>query len=91
MRKAWYTLFVSRDKQMTDTTTDMELIDTVVHGLVDDAENALDFVENVRMLLARVPADWEIARVRNALHELKDDIEAAIEAAADAKNEAGGW
>lgn len=76
---------------MTDTTTDMELIDTVVHGLVDDAENALDFVENVRMLLARVPADWEIARVRNALHELKDDIEAAIEAAADAKNEAGGW
>jgi len=91
VRKAWYTLFVSRDKQMTDTTTDMELIDTVVHGLVDDAENALDFVENVRMLLARVPADWEIARVRNALHELKDDIEAAIEAAADAKNEAGGW
>lgn len=70
---------------------DKELIDAIVHDLVDDAENALDFVENVRMLLARVPADWEIARVRNALHKLKDDIQSALEAAADTKDEAGGW
>ena len=95
VHKAWYTLFVSRDWPRTPqgdvTVNDKELIDAIVHDLVDDAENALDFVDNVRKLLARVPTNWGIGRTRNALHELNDDIQSALEAAADTKDEAGGW